>query len=199
MSWPGYNFPYTESGALNMDWVLNELQKFKERLDGSLQEAVDRANAYTNMQLQQFKDDFAALQQQINQALANLQVTNQQFIDTVNAKVSEIQAQVILLENTISANLAAAKKYTDSEIENNNDYILDQISQQLVGQQVINFFTGEKVTVQEMFDYLSLFHATNAITYDELAARNVTNDTLVGLQVTYTQIVTNGKNLIPQG
>lgn len=196
MSWPGYNFPYTESGALNMDWVLDELQKFQDRLDGSLQEAVEQANAYTDTQLQQFKDDFDALKQQINQEMANLQVANQQFIDIVTQKISDIEAKVILLQENITANLAAAKEYTDSEIDNNNDYILDQISQQLVGQQVINFFTGEKVTVQEMFDYLALFHATNAITYTELASRSKSYTALYALGITYTQLVTNGSNLI---
>lgn len=194
-----HEYPYTNFHDLNLDWVLTKLNEFQERLDGSIDAAVQQANAYTDQQLQTFKDDFDALKSQIYQAMNELQVTNQQFIDTVTQKISDIEAKVILLQENITANLAAAKEYTDSEIDNNNDYILEQISQQLVGQQVINFFTGEKVTVQQMFDYLALFHATNAITYDELAARNVTNDTLAGLQITYTQLVTNGKNLIPQG
>lgn len=194
---PTHKYPYTNFHDLNLDWILEKLNEFQARLDGSIDAAVQQANAYTDKQLESFKTDFASLKAEIYQALAELEQSNQQFTEYINAKVSDLESQIILLENNITANLDAAKAYTDAEIETNNEYILDQISQQLIGLQVINFFTGEKVTVQEMFDYLSLFHATNAITYDELAARNVTNDALVGLSITYTQIVTDGKNLIP--
>lgn len=194
---PTHQYPYTNFHDLNLDWVLHKLDEFQARLDGSIDAAVQQANAYTDEQLETFKTDFVSLKAEIYQALAELEQSNQQFTEYINAKVSDLEAQIILLENNITANLDAAKAYTDAEIETNNEYILDQISQQLIGLQVINFFTGEKVTVQEMFDYLALFHAQNAITYDELAARKVTNDTLVGLSITYTQIVTDGKNLIP--
>lgn len=194
---PEHKYPYTNFHDLNLDWILDKLNEFQTRLDGSIDAAVQQANAYTDEQLVTFKTDFASLKAEIYQALAELEQSNQQFTKYINAKVSDLESQIILLENNITANLDAAKAYTDAEIETNNEYILDQISQQLIGLQVINFFTGEKVTVQEMFDYLALFHAQNAITYDELAARNVTNDTLVGLSITYTQIVTDGKNLIP--
>lgn len=194
---PTHKYPYTNFHDLNLDWILGKLNEFQARLDGSIDAAVQQANAYTDEQLATFKTDFASLKAEIYQALAELEQSNQQFTEYINAKVSDLEAQIILLENNITANLDAAKAYTDAEIETNNDYLLDQISQQLIGLQVINFFTGEKVTVQEMFDYLAMFHAEKSITYDELAARNVTNDTLVGLAITYTQIVTDGKNLIP--
>lgn len=194
---PKHKYPYTNFHNLNLDWILEKLNEFQARLDGSIDAAVQQANAYTDEQLATFKTDFASLKAEIYQALAELEQSNQQFTEYINAKVSDLESQIILLENNITANLDAAKAYTDAEIETNNEYLLDQISQQLIGMQVINFFTGEKVTVQEMFDYLSMFHASNAITYDELSARNVTNDTLVSLSITYTQIVTDGKNLIP--
>lgn len=194
---PKHKYPYTNFHDLNLDWILEKLNEFQARLDGSIDAAVQKANAYTDEQLATFKTDFASLKAEIYQALAELKQSNQQFTEYINAKVSDLESQIILLENNITANLDAAKAYTDAEIETNNEYLLDQISQQLIGLQVINFFTGEKVTVQEMFDYLSMFHASNAITYDDLAARNVTNDTLVSLSITYTQIVTDGKNLIP--
>lgn len=194
---PTHKYPYTNFHDLNLDWILDKLNEFQARLDGSIDAAVQQANAYTDEQLATFKTDFASLKAEIYQALAELEQSNQQFTEYINAKVSDLESQIILLENNITANLDAAKAYTDAEIETNNEYLLEQIGQQLIGLQVINFFTGEKVTVQEMFDYLSLFHASNAITYDELAARNVTNDALAGLSITYTQIVTDGKNLIP--
>lgn len=194
---PEHKYPYTNFHDLNLDWVLEQLQNFNTRLDNVIGDAVQQAAEYTDQQLAQFKTDFAALKAEIYQAMDELNQQQQLFIQSINAQVSAIEAKVILLENNITAAVETMKAYTDSEIDNNNEYILDQISQQLIGLQVINYFTGEKVTVQEMFDYLALFHAQNAITYDELHARNKDYTTFAGYNITYTQLVTDGKNLIP--
>lgn len=194
---PERKYPYTNFHDLNLDWVLEQLQNFNTRLDNVIGDAVQQAAEYTDQQLAQFKTDFAALKAEIYQAMDELNQQQQLFIQSINDQVSAIEAKVILLENNITAAVETMKAYTDAEIENNNEYILDQISQQLIGLQVINYFTGEKVTVQEMFDYLALFHAQNAITYDELYSRNKDYTTLAGYSITYTQLVTDGKNLIP--
>ena len=84
----------------------------------------------------------------------------------------------------------------DLKIEENNEYIFESIASEIIGIKVLNYFTGEKVTVQEMFDYLAQLHATDGITVTELITRQKTVNELIALKFTYTQLSQNGKNII---
>ena len=59
---PTHKYPYTNFHDLNLDWILQELNNMDARLDGIIGDAVKQANAYTDQQLKDFKDDFSNLQ-----------------------------------------------------------------------------------------------------------------------------------------
>ena len=88
--------------------------------------------------------------------------------------------------------------YTDLAINSNNEYILKQIESQLIGIKVINFFTGQKVTIQQMFDTLAQYHLEDPMTYNQYAGKEVTYTQLAALSITYSQLINNGNNLVHQ-
>ena len=71
------------------------------------------------------------------------------------------------------------------------------MSESLSSLLVINFFTGQKVTIQSMFDTLAKLHIQDPLTYTDYAEKNITNTNLSLLNITYTDLVLKGKQLIP--
>ena len=195
---PTHKYPYTNFHDLNLDWILQELNNMDVRLDGIIGDAVEQANAYTDQQLEDFKDDFSNLQQQIYTAMDQLKQQQTMFISQVNASINAINSKVDKLESDLSAGIDAMQVYTDLAINSNNEYILNQIESQLIGIQVINFFTGQKVTIQQMFDILAQYHLEDAMTYNQYAGKEVTYTQLAALSITYSQLINNGYNLVHQ-
>lgn len=191
-------WPWTNLHELNLDWILQELKNMDARLDGIIEDAVKQANAYTDQQLKEFKDDFSNLQQQIYTAMDQLRQQQTTFISQVNASIDAINSKVDKLESDLQAGIDSMQVYTDLAIKSNNDYILKQIESQLIGIQVINFFTGQKVTIQQMFDTLAQYHLEDSMTYNQFAGKEVTYTQLAALSITYSQLINNGNNLVHQ-
>ena len=99
-------------------------------------------------------------------------------------------------EEAMWAEVARANQYTDLAIEQNNEYILNNIKEFLGQIEVINYFTGNPIPIQGMFDFLALLHTENSITYTVLASRECDYDTLRDYHMTYTQLVMNGGSII---
>ena len=195
---PTHKYPYTNFHDLNLDWILQELNNMDARLDGIIGDAVKQANAYTDQQLKDFKDDFSNRQQQIYTAMDQLQQQQTTFISQVNASIDAINSKVDKLESDLQAGIDSMQVYTDLAIDSNNEYILKQIENQLIGIQVINYFTGQKVTIQQMFDILAQYHLEDAMTYNQYAGKEVTYTQLATLSITYSQLINNGNNLVHQ-
>ena len=191
-------FPFTNLHELNLDWILQELRNMDARLDGIIGDAVEQANAYTDQQLEEFKDDFSNLQQQIYTAMDQLQQQQTTFISQINESINAINSKVDKLESDLQAGIDSMQVYTDLAIDSNNEYILKQIGSQLIGIKVINFFTGQKVTIQQMFDTLAQYHLEDSMTYNQYAGKEVTYTQLAALAITYSQLINNGNNLVHQ-
>ena len=76
-------------------------------------------------------------------------------------------------------------------------YLIKKLSETLGSLLVINFFTGEKITIQTMFDTLAKLHIQDPLTYTGYAEKNITNENLSLLNITYTDLVLRGEQLIP--
>ena len=97
-----------------------------------------------------------------------------------------------------TAEVLSAKAYTDVAIEQNNDYLLEEITKQSIGIKVLNPFTGERVPIQDMIDYLSDFHMQNAIKINTLKMRNNTVDQMIAYNATCTDLAINGATIVVQ-
>ena len=73
---------------------------------------------------------------------------------------------------------------------------MQEIISGIGGIKVINYFTGEKVSIQQMFDYLAALHATSGIDIDTLVARAKTVNEIIAYSATVTDLVTNGNTII---
>lgn len=182
-------FPYTNFHDLNLDWVLKEVKRVSEAVDKWSTEVLDAAKAYTD-------EKIAAEEERANQANLELkqsvETAIRDFQNVVNGTIAGFQEQLTQQDAEIEANLVAARGYTNAQIAQNNEFLMEEISKGLIDLKVLNLFTGKYVTVQEMFDYLSAFHLTGAISVAQIGNAQRTVNTVVGYNATCTDIVING-------
>lgn len=155
------------------------------------QDSLAEAKAYTDEQISilnsSLQDFVKALIDATNNTIAGLD-------NKINQNQAENNAKFQDIDNEFN------KVYTqiNTAIENNNKFLIEEISKNLGNQLLVtNFFTGQRVTIQNMFDYLANLHVENGINYTTLAERNYSYDELVALKITYSQMVINGNILIP--
>lgn len=182
-------FPYTNFHDLNLDWVLKEVKRVSEAVDKWSTEVLDAAKAYTD-------EKITAEAERANQANLELkqsvETAIRDFQNVVNGALTGFQEQLKQQDEEIEANLVAARGYTNAQIAQNNEFLMEEISKGLIDLKVLNLFTGKYVTVQEMFDYLSAFHLTGAISVAQIGNAQRTVNTVVGYNATCTDIVING-------
>ena len=120
-------------------------------------------------------------------------------VQKMQKQMQEMQEQLKQQDAEIEANLVAARGYTNAQIAQNNEFLMEEISKGLIDLKVLNLFTGKYVTVQEMFDYLSAFHMTGAISVAQIGNAQRTVNTVVGYNATCTDIVINGYQIFYPG
>ena len=60
---------------------------------------------------------------------------------------------------------------------------------------MLNPFTGERVSIQDMIDYLAGLHMTEAAKVQQIVTAAKTVNIVVGYNASCTQLVNNGKNI----
>lgn len=134
--------------------------------------------------------------EQLEQTIRTLNANNEEFQRAVNDNIVLFDARLNNLNDKIDASVVGVNDRIDLAIQQNNDYLFNELSKGLVDLKVINFFTGDRVTVQAMFDYLASFHLSEGISYTGLANKNITYNELIALDVSYTTLVTSGGIII---
>ena len=137
----------------------------------------------------QVQEQYSALDAKFQEQYEELNNSVIDLADSVASSVEELDVKIHNLGESL-------KDIMDLKIEENNEYIFESIASEIIGIKVLNYFTGEKVTVQKMFDYLAQLHATDGITVTELITRQKTVNELIALNFTYEQLAKNGKNII---
>lgn len=162
---------------------VNEIDQeaIQQALD-DMRNEIAKFEAQIQKQYNELDGKYQALYEELNNSILEL-------ADTTAASLEELDTKIYNLGESL-------KDIMDLKIEENNEYIFESIASEIIGIKVLNYFTGEKVTVQEMFDYLAQLHAMDGITVTELITRQKTVNELVALKFTYTQLAQNGKNII---
>lgn len=192
-----YNkYPYTDLHELNLDWILEKVKELEGRLEGIKEEILSEANAYTDEQARILQGNIDTLAADVN----NFKIVINDKVDRLNAEVvarlDGLDQDVIDLYTYIDNQIVISNARTDQAIINAKDDIYEHMMQELGRIKVINYFTGDLISVQEMFNYLASLHATDGITYTQLEGRNKTYSALAALSLTYTDIVMHGNTLI---
>lgn len=189
-------YPYTDYHELNLDYLLERLKNveksivtIKEDIEGEVFEYVQSVLAPYEQRLNSLIAEVNALGERVDTQLTlyDTRITN--FINEVNGELDDIRVD---LANSI----IAVNNLTDTKIENNNIYLLNEVSRNIGTMfRVINPFTGQSVSIQEMVDYLSAFHISDGIDYDTMNTRALTYTQFNGLNVTYTDLLLHGNTL----
>ena len=200
-------YPYTDAHELNLDYILRKVKELDQKVDNisaSIADEVEqRVKQYIDDELadviqefndlksdyDQFKIDVGADVDGLEQDFINLLGELDIFMYQVNLKIQGVK-------DYVDAQIVATNTRTDAAIQQNNNYILNQLSQYLSNITVVNFFTGEAISIQDMFDYLAMLHVSDSIDYATLASRNKTYADIAALNITYTDVVLHGNTLI---
>lgn len=182
-------YPYTNMHELNLDWIIRKIRELTEYVETIQGNILEQAKAYTDEELAGYQEQLTAYQAQVNNRIAR-------FEDTVNNMLTIQDSKIRAFDRKIDDAIIGVNARTDTAIEQNNEYIMEQISQGIIDVKVVNYFTGALVTIQEMFDYLAHFHLNDAISYAELAAASKTYNELIAYNMTYTTLANSGKTII---
>lgn len=166
--------------------VIDRVNNFEEDVYNTTKEYVD----------DKIKTEIDTLKAELEQFKQNMTAQQNGFEQNVNGAINNINQRIEEFNRTIQSNYTAMQAYTNNAIERNNEYIFDRIGQGLLDIRVVNIFTGQKVTVQEMFNYLANFHLTNAITVSRIGTLQRTVNTVISYGTvdgkTCTDIVRDG-------
>ena len=190
-------YPYTDFHELNLDWLLNEVSVIEHRIDELhdqlKEELTTELKAYVN-------EEIASLSYKITEL-------SEKF-DALDIHVSELDAAFNNFTTYVNNEIAGFKRYVDDQITStnlrtdlmiasNNQFLIDTMAEQLRNMTVLNFFNGQYVSVQEMFNDLAKLHLNDAIAYNVITARGYTYGSIESLNLTYGDIVNHGNTLLP--
>ena len=188
-----YEYPYTDPNRYNADWLLNKMKELEGRLDGIVEETLALTKTYVDNRLEKYQSQIESIRREIAEV--------SQRTDTLSVYVANevlrLESKILEAEREAESLFIIANNRTDLQIQRNNEYIFREIEDNILGNiTVINYFTGERMTVQGMFDYLASLHLQNAITYNGLRDKNLTYTELIAKSITYTELVKNGATLL---
>lgn len=189
-------YPYTDFHELNADYLLKRLKAIEdtlatleEKIEGEVLVWVQEYLAPYEKKLNDLIAEVEDLSEYTRETLDDYNTTITNFETTVNNAIAQIRRDLL-------DSIQAVNDLTDLKIEQNNIYLLNEITEN-VGNLfvVLNPFTGETVSIQDMVDYLSAFHITDSIDYDTMATRALTYNQVDALNITYTDLTLHGNTL----
>ena len=192
--------PLVYSDALSYLEIVSKLtQKVNEVIDNvnNIQtDILTDANAYTDNSVREALGSVSKAVQEIKNLKSELQTQYGEFVRLTNSQIVVFDRHLSNLNKRIDDTIIGINKRTDLAIQQNNEYIINNLGSYLSQIRVVNFFTGEKVSIQNMFDYMGMLHVDKAMTYEYLVDKRMTYNTLASINMTYTQMVLYGKDLV---
>lgn len=190
-------YPYTDFHELNLDWLLNEVSTIEKRIDELhdelKQELTDELKAYVDSQISGLETAFETLNTRFN----NLDLHVTELDNAFAAFTTYVNNEIAGFRRYIDDQITSSNLRTDLLIASNNQFIIDTMAEQLRNMTVLNFFDGQYITVQEMFNTLAKLHLNDAIAYNVITARGYTYGSIESLNLTYGDIVNHGNTLLP--
>ena len=189
-------YPYTDFHELNADYLLQRLKEVEAKLDTIKEDIESEVLAWVQEQLVPYEQQLTELITEVQNLERTTQETLAQYDTRITNFINEVNGEIIEIRTELVNSINAVNALTDLKIEQNNIYLLNEITEN-VGDLfvVLNPFTGETVTIQDMVDYLSAFHINDAIDYDTMATRALTYTQFEALNITYTDLTLHGNTL----
>lgn len=190
-------YPYTDFHELNLDWLITQMKALEKHVDDTYQTLYDELShdlkQYINTEIAAVLAEFTVLKTEF----ADLKVQFTELNNTFNAYEAEINAKINAINARITAEIQGVNDRTDILIASNNEFIIEHMSDELRNLKVVNFFNGELVSVQDMFNYLANLHLTDGIAYNQITSRGYTYGSIAALNLTYSDVINHGNTLLP--
>lgn len=184
-----YEYPYTDPNRYNADWLLHKMGELEGRLDSIVEETLKLTKEYVDERLVNVLEQIT----EVRNAIKNVEDSTNVLSDKLITEVARLESLISAAEQKAQELFVIANNRTDLQIQRNNEYIFREIEDNILANiTVINYFTGERTSVQNMFDYLASLHLQNSITYNGLIDKNLTYTELAAKNITYTELVKNG-------
>lgn len=187
-------YPYTDAHELNLDWILSKMKELDARLDNALTTLSAEVYAKVMTEIEpmfnDLKNEFYTLQDNFE----GLESRFERLSNDFNLLSTSVDSKLSMMKNYVDAQAVASREYTNTAIEQNNNYIISEMETFMSQVKVINFFTGAKVSVQEMFDYLASLHTSDSLNYNTMVTRAKTYAQLAAFNKTYTELVESGNS-----
>ena len=206
---------YTEQVG-KLVYKVNEVISAMEGLEKDI---LDQAKAYTDEQIAKTFEDVDLKIQQLenlietttedfeqlvadtvrtfNSIVDDLQAQYQRFTQYVNGELTDVREDIADTNERLDASITAVNARTDLMIQLNNEYLLEEVTQNLPSiMKVLNILEGDYVTIQEMFDYLCNLHIVDGIIVSTLAARALTCNRIVAINRTVRDCVMYGNTIL---
>lgn len=189
-------YPYTDFHELNADYLLQRLKAVEAKLNTIKEDIESEVLAWVQEQLVPYEQQLNELITEVQNLERTTQETLAQYDTRITNFINEVNGEIVEIRTELVNSINAVNALTDLKIEQNNIYLLNEITEN-VGDLfvVLNPFTGETVTIQDMVDYLSAFHINDAIDYDTMATRALTYTQFEALNITYTDLTLHGNTL----
>lgn len=200
-------YPYSDMHELNLDYILakvkeldarvNEIaEEIAEQVEEDVKQYIDEQLALVIQEFNDMKSDYDQFKLDVEGEVDGLEQDFINLTGEIDTFMYQVNLKIQGVKDYVDAQIVATNARTDAAIIANNQMILDQLSQYLSNITVINFFTGEAISIQDMFDYLAMLHVNDSIDYATLASRNKTYADIAALNITYTDVVLHGNTLI---
>lgn len=193
MGW--FRYPYTDLHELNLDWVIAKLKEIELRLvtlkAEILQEAHDDTVEYVDSVLAGFLAEFNVLKAEFSALTNNFDSLNADFVALKNT----INSQIIALDQKIDADIIGVNQSVDIKLQNMFDKIFSDLADSLSQIKVINYFNGERISIQDMFNTLAMLHLNDSIDYDTMAYRAKTYTEFAVMNMTFENLIAHGNTL----
>lgn len=193
-----YEYPYTDASRANSDWLINEMKALEAKIDGIETDILTAAKVYIDEQIAPFSGQISQLRNEFNEFRVEIGDKQTRFENEIRQQIALFDSRLSQIRSELEAEILAVNARTDIAIQQNNDYIFEELSKGFSQLRVTNFFTGERVTIQEMLDYLANMHVENGLDYSGIAAKNNTVAQMVAYNAQITALILNANNIIQQ-
>lgn len=206
-------YPYGNDEVINLDWILTKVKDFESQLITVEARAREAAKEYVDERMEQeliiLKNELEAFKAEVNRILDNQDESIEAFkadvinkVDNIIGDIDKYKDDINTLVDVLTLRVNSLYIYVDNENLKLENRIHNYIASQLLDVKVIDFFSGETVTIQQMFDKLAGFHADNSITWEEIGEDYPTLtwqevvDYCASNYITYASMVLNSRTIL---